>query len=131
MEDLSKVSVELNSPAMMTLAPCFWWSMASTALTVAMVSDNSLGKYAVITHNVSFSHFTCTSDTFVSLEALLTSSLVRVATPWDLTPLVKEWQLQVSVGVESVVALSWVSVMWRTSTLSSIYIYVCSFWPPI
>ena len=62
-EDLSKVSVELKSPARMTLAPCFWRSMASTALTVAMVSGSSLGKYAVITHSVSFSHFTCTSDT--------------------------------------------------------------------
>ena len=35
-----------------------------------------------------------------------------------LNPLVEGWQLQVSVGVESVAALSWVSVMWRTSTLS-------------
>ena len=111
MEDLSKVSVELKSPARMTLAPCFCWSMASTALTVSMVPVSSLGKFAVITQSVSFSHFTCTSDTFVSLEALLTSSLVRVAAPWDLTPLVEGWQLQVSVGVESVAALSWVSVM--------------------
>ena len=81
MDDLSRVSVELKSPARMTLAPCFCRSMVSTALTVAMVSGSSLGKYAVITHSVSFSHFTCTSDTFVSLEALLTSSLVRVAAP--------------------------------------------------
>ena len=81
MEDLSKVSVELKSPARMILAPCFCWSMASTALTVAMVPGSSLGNYAVITYSVSFSHFTCTNDTFVSLEALLTSSLFRVAYP--------------------------------------------------
>ena len=37
-DDLSRVSVELKSPARMTLAPCFCQSMASTALTVAMVS---------------------------------------------------------------------------------------------
>ena len=78
-----------------------------------------LGKYAVITHIVSFSHFTCTSDTFVSLEVLLTSSLVRVAAPWDLIPLVEGWQLQVSVGVESVAALSWVSVTWSSRWTSS------------
>ena len=99
MEDLSKVSMELKSPARMTLAPCFCRSMASTALTVAMVPGSSLGKYAVITHSVSFSHFTCISDTSVSLKVLLTSSLVRVAAPWDLTHLVEGWQLQVSVGV--------------------------------
>ena len=106
MDDMSKISVDLKSPARMTLAPCFCWSMASTALTVAMVAGSSLGKYAVITHSVSYSHFTCTSDTFVSLEALLTSSLDRVAAPWDLIPLFDRWQLQVSVGVESVAALS-------------------------
>ena len=71
----------------------------STALTVAMVSGSSLGKYAMITHSVSFSHFTCTSDTFVSLEALLTSNLVRVAAPWDLIPLVEAWQEKSSVKI--------------------------------
>ena len=37
---------------------------------------------------------------------MLTSSLDRVAAPWDLIPLFDRWQLQVSVGVESVAALS-------------------------
>ena len=55
---------------------------------------------------------------FVSLEVLLTSSLVRVAAPWDLIPLVEGWQLQVSVGVESVAALSWAQ-----------FFCVCSFFP--
>ena len=64
----------------------------------------------LLKHSVSFSHFICTSDTFVLLEALLTSSLVRVAAPWDLIPLVEGWQLHVSFGVESVATLSWVSV---------------------
>ena len=81
MEDVARVSVELKSPAMMTLAPCFLRSMASTALTVAMVPGSLLGKYAVTNHTNSFSQATCTKVTFVSVVASLASRRVRVAAP--------------------------------------------------